>query len=698
MLTRNKKFLFIGIIIVLCFVFKLYAQDPEYRELNIYTGNLDATRSDVGINGQWLRLDTTNDPLTGNLEVQKADPEFKGTDTGDSNSFRLIRTAANAQMNLYNTVQKPSGVGNALRFDGANECVIIAGKPLSAIGTGNMTLAMWINPASLASLDTFYSNRSGDAAGGIGLVVGGNNNLRVVGNGGAIDFSSSNNSLSTGVWQHVSVVRSGVSGAGTINIYINGVKDGSGDANSANLSTSSSEESLACRQRISNPHRYYHGDMDDVGIWDKALSVNDLLDLVNSGNGLIIDKDTNFPTDGGSMGDNLLAVWNMDESSGTNVSDSSGNGNNGTTQNMEDADWVTGKILETGSDNEINVISAKDGLDAQQGYVIEIGDSSNPGEIIHYGDEHNWFVNGTNFMGADNNGTLTIDNGVTTAQQLILRAAPSASENIFEAQDSSGNIGFAIEEDFDIIQGSGATDKDYTLTIDGETNDGVITWMEDEDYFKSSDDILNDASEKHYFRDTAIGIYSQADTFLDLFADGAVRVGNSSAGAPTTYVEVEPDADMTFVGSGSGLPYGNMYIPASGITVIVSDNNPNEIDDASSPSWTEGQTNNTTFSDHNIAVGKAGRYLISWDLSASLSTVPAPTEIHDGIMINGTAIRNDGEGHTTVQGANVVLSVSGHTIQNLSANDEVSLWLENATNTNNIDVEHGNLTITLIGG
>jgi len=37
--------------------------------------------------------------------------------------------------------------------------------------------------------------------------------------------------------------------------------------------------------------------------------------------------------------------------------------------------------------------------------------------------------------------------------------------------------------------GSGAADTDYTLTFDGETNDGVLTWMEDEDYFKFDDDV-----------------------------------------------------------------------------------------------------------------------------------------------------------------------------------------------------------------
>jgi hypothetical protein len=38
--------------------------------------------------------------------------------------------------------------------------------------------------------------------------------------------------------------------------------------------------------------------------------------------------------------------------------------------------------------------------------------------------------------------------------------------------------------------GNGVAGTDYTLTFNGETNDGVITWMEDEDYFKFDDDIL----------------------------------------------------------------------------------------------------------------------------------------------------------------------------------------------------------------
>jgi hypothetical protein len=38
--------------------------------------------------------------------------------------------------------------------------------------------------------------------------------------------------------------------------------------------------------------------------------------------------------------------------------------------------------------------------------------------------------------------------------------------------------------------GKGAAGIDYRILFDGETNDGILTWMEDEDYFKFSDDIF----------------------------------------------------------------------------------------------------------------------------------------------------------------------------------------------------------------
>lgn len=51
--------------------------------------------------------------------------------------------------------------------------------------------------------------------------------------------------------------------------------------------------------------------------------------------------------------------------------------------------------------------------------------------------------------------------------------------------------------------GAGFTGVNYSLTFDGETNNGLITWMEDEDYFQFSDDLFLLAGEKLTIGDSA---------------------------------------------------------------------------------------------------------------------------------------------------------------------------------------------------
>ena len=72
--------------------------------------------------------------------------------------------------------------------------------------------------------------------------------------------------------------------------------------------------------------------------------------------------------------------------------------------------------------------------------------------------------------------------------------------------------------------GAGTAGTDITVTYDGESNDGVMKWMEDEDYFEFSDDILIASTEKLQFRDTAIYINSSADGQLDVVADTEIQI------------------------------------------------------------------------------------------------------------------------------------------------------------------------------
>ena len=72
--------------------------------------------------------------------------------------------------------------------------------------------------------------------------------------------------------------------------------------------------------------------------------------------------------------------------------------------------------------------------------------------------------------------------------------------------------------------GAATAGTDITVTFDGESNDGVFKWMEDEDYFEFSDDLLVASTEKLQFRDTAIYINSSADGQLDLVADTEIQI------------------------------------------------------------------------------------------------------------------------------------------------------------------------------
>ena len=97
-----------------------------------------------------------------------------------------------------------------------------------------------------------------------------------------------------------------------------------------------------------------------------------------------------------------------------------------------------------------------------------------------------------------------------------------------------------------ITIGDGSTGTDIAVTFDGESNDGVLTWMEDEDYFKFSDDVLINSTEKLYFNDTGTYIHSNADGDLDLVSDGtnADAINLASSGGITLDAAADISLDV----------------------------------------------------------------------------------------------------------------------------------------------------------
>ena len=115
--------------------------------------------------------------------------------------------------------------------------------------------------------------------------------------------------------------------------------------------------------------------------------------------------------------------------------------------------------------------------------------------------------------------------------------------------------------------GAGTSGTDITITFDGESNDGVLKWMEDEDYFEFSDDILVASTEKLQFRDTAIYINSSTDGQLDLVADTEIQIA-----ATTVDINGNVDISGTLTIGSAGISEAELEV-LDGLTVSTTEVN-----------------------------------------------------------------------------------------------------------------------------
>ena len=182
--------------------------------------------------------------------------------------------------------------------------------------------------------------------------------------------------------------------------------------------------------------------------------------------------------------------------------------------------------------------------------------------------------------------------------------------------------------------GDGTSGTDIAVTFDGESNDGVLTWMEDEDYFKFSDDILINSTEKLYFQDTGTYIFSNADGDLDLVSDGtnadAIKLASSGGITLDAAGDIILDADGDDITLKNGSATYGSFTNSSGELVIKSGSTP---------------TTAMTFSGANVTF--AGTVTIG---SAGISE--AELEILDGATVTTTEL-NIMDGDTTASSTTV---------------------------------------------
>ena len=109
-----------------------------------------------------------------------------------------------------------------------------------------------------------------------------------------------------------------------------------------------------------------------------------------------------------------------------------------------------------------------------------------------------------------------------------------------------------------ITIGDGTAGTDIAVTFDGESNDGLLTWMEDDDQFKFSDDILLIDNET-----LILGTDSDITVKYDEATNDALEIAANVEGAPLTIVLKADQGDdagdkwKINVGDGGVITFGN---------------------------------------------------------------------------------------------------------------------------------------------
>jgi len=238
-----------------------------------------------------------------------------------------------------------------------------------------------------------------------------------------------------------------------------------------------------------------------------------------------------------------------------------------------------------------------------------------------------------------------------------------------------------------ISMGTGA-DTDIAVTFNANSNDGVITWMEDEDYFKFSDDILVDSTEKLQFRDTAIYLYSSADGQLDLVADTEIQIA-----ATTVDINGNVDISGTLTIGSAGISEAELEI-LDGATVTTTELN--IIDgDTSATSTTVADADRVVYNDagtmKQVAVTDLDTYISATSKTLTNKTLTSPV-LNTGVSGTAVADEDDMSSNSATKLA-TQQSIKAYVDAQITAED-----LDVSSDSGTIAIDLDSETLTIAGG
>jgi len=250
--------------------------------------------------------------------------------------------AGNLSSASSNSVQVSTATDFALDFDGTNDYVTADGVTSNLNSSTGLpfTVSAWAYPDTTVSGTTaccskreaiFAFNNSG-ANLNLLYYAQDNSTKKFYNFDSNNSYNGSTNTFEPGQWHHIALI---VDSSGNGKLFVNGGQE---------ATWSNGSNSLVNRFSIgqewdsaTTASDFFDGKIDEVAIWNVALSAADVTALYNSGNGLKASANSgNYDNSG-----DLIGYWKFNDGTGSTLTDSTSNSNNGTLTHMDSSDWVT---------------------------------------------------------------------------------------------------------------------------------------------------------------------------------------------------------------------------------------------------------------------------------------------------------------------------------------------------------------------
>jgi hypothetical protein len=242
-------------------------------------------------------------------------------------------------------------IGQALKFNGTSSYISVPNS--SFVSPASITISFWFKQPSLdaSTIMGLVNKDVGSIGPPYALQIAANSRALtfLVTNSANAAFTISSSNLTLGVWHHaVGIFNSATQ---TMTLYIDGAQASSGAASDIGATSGN----LNIGQQKAGFSRYFNGTLDDVRIYNRALSATEVALLYAAGQAHVGDASVVLPAVNLLSG--LVGYWPLNEGSGTVTRDYSTSGNTGTL--VGSPTWTSGKygkaLSFNGSSNYVTI-------------------------------------------------------------------------------------------------------------------------------------------------------------------------------------------------------------------------------------------------------------------------------------------------------------------------------------------------------